>query len=194
MPLQAQLFGPLHISDDNQPLALPPSRGARGLLAYLLLHLDQSKERTAIITDLWPNQDETRSRRALTRALGHIRRSFPSLIETTEEQILISAGSVKVDYQQFLELTEAAGTLANLTADHLNSVLELYQGELCDDVYDDWVLIPRERARETYLHTLETLVRAEKAAGRFDHSLSLAQRLAASVPLRESVHQEIMRL
>jgi predicted ATPase/DNA-binding SARP family transcriptional activator len=194
MPFQAQLFGPLRISDGDQVLVLPPSRGSRDLLAWLLLHIDQPKERTAIITVLWPEQDESRGRRALTRALGRVRRALPGLIETNEEDVRIPAAAVQVDYRRFLDITETKSGLSLLSPALLHEAADLHRGDLLEDVYDDWALIPREQAREKHLYILETLMRQEKAAGRYDQAIGLAQRLAAADPLRETVHQEIMRL
>ena len=70
----------------------------------------------------------------------------------------------------------------------------MYRGDLLEGFYDDWVLLERERQRETYQQALERLVQLNKSTRRYPNALEAALKLTIADPLRESAQREVMRL
>jgi two-component SAPR family response regulator len=59
--------------------------------------------------------------------------------------------------------------------------------------YDDWLVIDRERQRQTRLHALEEMSRWYVGTARFDNAIEAALQAIAGDPLRESAHRCLMR-
>ncbi|MBE7530214.1 MAG: AAA family ATPase [Chloroflexi bacterium] len=197
--MKAFLFGPLRLEDDQQrPLPLPPTADSRTLLAYLLLYADQLHGRSHLAALLKPDESEEKARRALTQALWHVRRILPAdAIHTPADAVQLDAAHIQRDITAFDTLMADVLTADQLTpvqATQLAQGIALYRADLLLDLYDDWVYLPREQRRERYLHGLELLAGWEKQNGRFSAALNYILTLTQADPLRESAHQEAMRL
>ncbi len=196
--LTIHLLGTFSIEKDGCPLPLPVSVQARHLLAYLALFCTRNHPRNLLIGIFWPEEPEERARRALSQALWHIRRLFPDLVKADAETVAISTqGEVWIDTQAFEQGLQdwlntnplpEAGRVALLETSHL------YRGDLLEGLYDDWVLIERQRLMEQYHQVLARLLMAEKFSGKFEQALEYALQLLKSDPLREDIHREVMRI
>ncbi len=91
-------------------------------------------------------------------------------------------------------ILEQVAPVGKVAGDVIGRAVSLYQGDLLEGLYDDWILVERERLREKYLHALEYLIGAEKAAGHLQQALEHALQLVKADPYRESIHREVMRL
>ncbi|MCF6277126.1 MAG: AAA family ATPase [Anaerolineales bacterium] len=196
--LRVQLFETMSISLDGNEISLPGSSVARRLLAYLLLNDQRTHARPILAGLFWPDVSESRARRALSQAVWHIRRRFPSLLDGSNEFVAISSQlSVWKDVDAFLNLVspylETGMTTEPERAD-LERALALYRGDLLEGIYDDWVLLERERLHEFYLQTLTQLGLLEKSSGNYLKALELVQKLINANPLQEASHREAMRL
>ncbi|MCB8965808.1 MAG: AAA family ATPase [Ardenticatenaceae bacterium] len=197
--MKATLFGSLNLEDDQQrPFPLPPSANGRTLLAYLLLHADQAHGRSHLATLLAPDDSEDKARRALTQALWQIRRALPDgAILTIGDTVQLDGASVVRDVAAFDDLMNTALTTETVTpaqAARLAAGAALYRADLLNDIYDDWVYLPREQRRERYLRALELLAAWEKQNGRFSAALDYILKLTQTDPLRESAQREALRL
>lgn len=197
--MKAILFGPLRLEDHRQrPFPLPPSTNGRALLAYLLLHADQPHGRSHLAALLAPDDSEEKARRALTQALWQVRRALPDgAIHATGDAVLLDGAFVERDLAHFDRLLADALTAEALTptlAAQLAEGVALYRADLLSDFYHDWVYLPREQRRERYLRALELLAAWEKQNGRFSAALDHILQLTQADPLRESAHQEALRL
>ncbi|MBM2842407.1 MAG: hypothetical protein HW404_244 [Anaerolineales bacterium] len=74
----------------------------------------------------------------------------------------------------------------------LEEAAALYQGDLLQDLYDDWVLPERDRWREQLLTCLARLVDLHRRRGEFPQAITNAERLLALEPLREDAVRRLM--
>lgn len=200
--IRVNLFGAMTLYCGDEQLDFSGSTTARSLLAYLLLNRAHPQSRIRIAGQFWPDMDEARSRRSLTQALWRIRNLLPDHLITDAQQIHIPvSSSLTVDVEDFEALTDSCSRFDVIlqeekfaNAHSLRQAVDIYCGELLEGFYEDWVLVERERLRELYLRTLESLIEIEKARGAYDAALECAQKLAAVDPFREAAHREVMRL
>lgn len=192
--LRIQLFGPLQIKRHGRTLPLPPSRAARSLLAWLLLHPEKQHARAALLGVFWPDMPEADARRALTQALWQIRRAAPDLVQADRASISLNPDTaVFTDALTFRKLLHP-GQPPETAPERLRQAVELAQGELLEGFYDDWIFPEREQLREQYLQALGQLAQIEKQNGRYRQALAAISQINQSDPLRESAWQERMRL
>lgn len=197
--MKAILFGPLRLEDEQQrPCPLPPTANGRTLLAYLLLHADQAHGRSPLAALLAPDDSEEKARRTLTQALWQVRRALPDeAILTSGDIVQLNSAFIERDVADFDRLMASvlvAESVTSVLAAQLTAGIALYNADLLNDCYDDWVFLPREQRRERYLYALELLAGWEKQNGRLPASLDYILKLTQADPLRESAHREAMRL
>jgi len=189
---------------DSQLPALP-TRRARSLLAYLVLHRDRPVHRDLLCGLLWGEHPETEARKALRTTLWRIR----SVLEPKEEDrgtflrmdgphvTFPGTGEVWVDALEFEACVErrafdAPGALSPEATGRLYHAVSLYQGDLLDGIYDDWCLFDRERFSLAYLGVLERLMTHHKSQGQWLAAISFGRQLLRKDPIREHVHRELM--
>lgn len=131
-----------------------------------------------VIDWVWPQAGEDSARERLSSVLGRLRRAAGRpLIARGAEGLVLANGS-----QSDLSAFSAAGSAA-LQALALNdprapalgsSALGLYGGVLLPgDLYADWAVAPREKARSLYLRLLDLL--AQEAASRGDTARAVSR-------------------
>jgi DNA-binding SARP family transcriptional activator/DNA-binding transcriptional ArsR family regulator len=189
--LHITTFGGLQIERDGPPLDLP-SRTARHLLAYLILHHDRSLARDLLGGTFWPDRSNALARRALSQALWQIR----TALGPSADRVVAEPEHVTFTLQpgDRLDVTDFETAIRSDDPAQLREAVALYQADFLEGCYADWALLERERLREQYLAALERLVVLHKRRGDFEAALQLAQQLVAADPLRETAHQECMRL
>lgn len=186
----------------------PCGRPAQTLLAYLLLHRNRLHRREVLAGVLWGEASEERARGALRTTLWRLRRAIePAGVPTGRYLVTTSQGEVGirmsaevwVDVAAFEEAVAKAvagrpEVLQEEDAAQLELALRLYEGELLEGFYDDWVLRERERLRALYLQALACLMHSAAARNDLKAAIGHGRRLLLEDPLRESVHREVMRL
>jgi predicted ATPase/DNA-binding SARP family transcriptional activator len=197
--LRIRLLGEFSLVYDDQPVTTVNTARLQSLLAYLLLHRARHLRRSVLAGLLDPDAPEARARHALSHAIWQLRRSLPDLIESDHDSVGLSpAVTLWVDALEFERLAaphiqETAGTSPEACAD-LRQAVQLYRGDLLEGLYDDWLLVERERLHELYLQALESLARLEQAAGRYQAALEAALALSLADPLRGSARRLVMQL
>ncbi len=91
-----------------------------------------------------------------------------------------------MDAIEFERLASDAATQA--------AAVDLYAGDLLEDVYDDWIVTERERLRTLYLQTLHDLVAANRSARNNVAALGYACRFLATEPWREDMVRQAMAI
>ncbi|TVR52752.1 MAG: hypothetical protein EA421_12925 [Gemmatimonadales bacterium] len=203
--LRIRLFGGLEVCQGDSQLPALPTRRARSLLAYLVLHRDRPVHRDLLCGLLWGEHPETEARKALRTTLWRIR----SVLEPQEEdrgtflrmdgpQVTFpGTGDVWVDALEFEGCVErrafdAPGALSPEATGRLYRAVSLYQGDLLDGIYDDWCHFDRERFSLAYLGALERLMTHHKSQGQWLAAISFGRQLLRKDPIREHVHRELM--
>jgi DNA-binding SARP family transcriptional activator/energy-coupling factor transporter ATP-binding protein EcfA2 len=155
------------------------------MLALLVLQRGKPMTRESLAFTLFPDVDESAALGELRRYLYLINKAMPP--RAGEPWIVADADVVRwnesagalVDVVEFERLSENAATQAR--------AVELYAGDLLEDVYDDWVLAERERLRTRYLGVLGELLERYRAERAYPAAIACAKRILATDPWREDV-------
>ena len=205
--LRVSLLGTARVALDPVPGELRLTRQALALLAYLVLHRNRRFSRDVLATVFWGEHDERHARCCLNTAFWRLRCVLePRRAQRGRYLIVTPAGDVGFDpsseYSLDAEVFESlvAGPLAKPSdaldaadADALQRAVALYTGELLEGFYDEWALEERRRIHRLYTEALSRLMAFHAGRGATDASLACARRLLHDDPLREEVHQVMMR-
>ncbi len=183
------------------------TRSLQTLLAYLILQRHRRHPREVLSGLFWGDQPEYRARGCLNTALWRLRRLLePSgvprgmyLINTPQGEIGFNRKSaywldVEVLEECANRVVGQSATPAPADVQAIDGAVRLYQGELLEGFYADWVLAERERVRTLYLDSLTWLMRHHIASPLPEQGVAYGQRILRHDPLREEVHRELIRL
>jgi len=208
--LLIHLLGRFEASLHAQPLTGFHSDKVRALLAYLCIEADRPHRRERLAGLLWPDLPESSARTNLRHALANLRRVLsdpaPSVavsggaspLQVTRQTVQFdTAEDVWIDAVELLAKLEASpGTLTSL-----EEAVALYRGELLEGfslsesvLFEEWLLLQRERFGRLALDALHRLVEGCMLQGEYDRALIHAWRQVALGPLRERAHRQLMRL
>jgi DNA-binding SARP family transcriptional activator len=131
-----------------------------------------------------------RAQANLRTALWRIRQADTRLVATVHDHVRLGS-QVGVDVHDSLAQAE------RLLSDHEELAAEDARVEpLTQDLLpgwdDDWLLLERERVRQTHLHALEALSVRLCACGRFHRAVEAGLAAVAAEPLRESAHNVLI--
>jgi DNA-binding SARP family transcriptional activator len=160
------------------------SSPAQKMLALLALRGPAS--RAAVAGTLWPEVAETvafgRLRTVLWRLAG-----IRWVVDSRLGDLLLAA-SVSVDVHR---MYDSARRVLGGAWDARGP--EVFEKDLLPQWYDDWLIIDRERIRQTRLHALETLSALLLAQGRHAKAVDAALAAVRADPLRESAHRAVIQ-
>jgi DNA-binding SARP family transcriptional activator len=191
-PVRLCALGTLRLITDQRITAITSPAPAL-LLGYLICHAanGQPIARSRLAGSLWPDVTEARARRNLTDTLYRLRRAIGVAIADRmlrSDDDMIALSDVTIDVAEFRRLAASAQAADWQTA------LNLYTGDLLDDLDADWLLAPREHLHEVFLTTLERVCVADVESGHLSKALTVAQLWVESDPLSEAAHATAMRL
>jgi len=191
MTLRIHLFGLMRCDVDGAALRLPPRAKLISAWAYLLLHADNPVPRAALAFTIWPDQPEREARASLRRGLHRLQSVLPP--PPADRPWLLLDGDL-VRWNREADVWIDVWAFAALLRDdsRLEEAAALYQGDLLQDLYDDWVLPERDRWREQLLTCLARLVDLHRRRGEFPQAITIAERLLALEPLREDAVRRLM--
>lgn len=202
--LEVRLFGGFSLSYGGHALPPLPSRQARSLFAWLVLHPGRSQPRTALADRFWPDVAESRARRRLSHALWQIQDCLGEgapdhgyLLTVADAVTFDAASPYWSDVEEFekrLDRVDDAGVVDEAGLRNLVRCVELFQGDLLAGSYEPWVMAEQQRLHQRYVNALSHMVDACKQRGNFTQALTFARRLTHQEPLREDAHREVMRL
>jgi len=181
-------FGSLQISGES--VLLIKGDKVRSLLAYLILNPRRLHRRELVAELLWQNSPPERVRRNLSDTLHRLQNEIvPDLIQIEADSI-----SLQLSDNLWVDVWEFDSLILGNTPDDLQKAIDLYQGDLLPDIYDDWVLAERELRRSQYLSALEVVANQLEVDGKLQQALLFARRLILAEPLHEPAHQTYLRL
>ncbi len=188
--LRLDLFGTLRLWRDDSPLELATPPKTLHLLAYLLIHRHTGLTRNQVAFALWPDRPEAEARGQLRRYLYRLRQLLPegSWLKMRGDQVQWNTAS---DYWLDVEEFERLG---HGKPDQLEASLKLYTDDLLADLYEDWVIIERERLRALYFENLSRLIDFYREEQVYDRAIACAQQILKREPLQENIVRELMRL
>jgi DNA-binding SARP family transcriptional activator len=206
--LHINLFGRVRVTLDDWRTEIRLTRGTQALLAYLLIHRDRLNPREVLAGIFWGDNSQANARTSLNTALWRLRSVLePPGVTPGTYLVGINSGEVGFNPDTPLELDIAIfedrvrqvlalpfNTTAESDVLELEQVLRLYQGDLLEGFYEDWVLRERERLRSLYLKSLRYLLRYDIFHTQYEKGLIHGQQILDLDPLQEEIHREIMRL
>jgi len=213
--LSLALFGPLHFTIDDRPLAAFESDKVRALLIYLVLEAERPQARVTLAEMFWPEQPERAGRHNLRQALFNLRQTLgdqtaqrPFLLIGRDTVQFNGASDHTVDATAFGALIAACDAHRHrrlescaTCAGRLAAALELYRGDflaqfsLADSAaFEEWSLLKRERYGQAAFHALTTLATFYELRGDYPRACELAQRQLALDPWREIAYRQLMRM
>ena len=190
--IQILLLGHGSIFIAGAPAKLPKRATTLAMLAMVALGRGRPVARDALAFALFPDVNEAVAARELRRYLWRVARALPAradrplLIVDSETIRWNLAGPAFVDALEFERL--AAETAMRATA------VDLYAGDLLEDVYDDWIVPERERLRAIYLQALYDLVATNRSTRNNVAALGYARRFLATEPWREDMVRQAMAI
>lgn len=190
--LRVHLLGQFHIFHDAQPLKFSAPPKTLPLLAFLLLHSEHPIPRETLAFTLWPDETEADARANVRRHLYHLTRVLPPARDDAPWLILDAEtaqwnphADYWLDVAEFKRLSQAHAWA---------EAVELYGGDLLENVYDDWLFYPREQLRTLYFADLNQLILHCRAERDYIRAIAYARRLLTHDPLREDTVRQLMAL
>ena len=194
------LFGPARVSvgPDGQDLKI--GRSALSLLVFLAIHAERPLTREAVAAELWPDCELGKGRSRLSTAIWRLRKALAgvgcedALIADRDGSLGLAPGvHSQVDINRFQGLARAwlddpDGSRCPVEPAHA------LPGEPLAGWYDVWALSTRVRLEDLRERCLTLLLEKQIEEGQDAPAVETAEALLTCDPLREDIHQALMRL
>jgi non-specific serine/threonine protein kinase len=187
VPFILRLFGSFDVQINGHPLPRLRTQKGRWLLALLVLRQGRQAERSWLAGVLWPESSESQALANLRLSLTDLRRALGAeatrLHAPTPRALRFDLAGAWVDVAAFDAAILRHDTSAQETA------IAVYRGDLLEGCEEDWLLPERQRRKEAYLSTLETL--AAHASSPAD-TMNLLRRVISIEPTRETSQRALL--
>ena len=179
------------------------------LFCYLLIHRKRSYSREFLASLLWQHNSTAQSRAYLRRTLWQLKQTLKNKFDTSLADSLLH---VKPDWIQVnpeaviwldLELFERGFVEAEKIPEKqmnedciedLQHTLDLYEGDLLENYYQEWCLTERERFRHQYLVMLDKITNYYESRGCYETALTYAEQKVVFDRVNENTHMQLMKL
>lgn len=200
LPVELRLLGSFQLTLHGKPLSGLVSGKAKALLAYLALEGGMC-ERSRLAGLLWSDLSEEDARRNLRVEIAKLRHWLEPYLQITHTQVGLNPGNpLWLDVRLF---EEQAARLASLPIGQrvasAQAAAEVYRGELLSGfqvraapLFEEWLVIRRERLRQVALDTLDALMLAAERQQDWKSGLLAARQSLAIDPWRELSHSQLM--
>jgi DNA-binding SARP family transcriptional activator len=198
MVVELTLFGGFEARlATGQAIDLPGQKD-RALLAILALPAGTTRSRDKLANLLWSDRGDQQARDSLKHSLTRLRQCLepagPSLITADRQSVKLDAIAIASDVATFERL------LGDGTPDSLEKAAALYRGDLLegigirDPAFEDWLLVERQRLRQSAEDALTTSMTQAMADGSLERAATSARRLLTLDPLRETAYRALMQI
>jgi DNA-binding SARP family transcriptional activator len=201
--LQISLFGTFQLYAHSAILTTVNTPRLQALLAYLVLHRGVRQSRQHLAFLLWPDSTDAQARSNLRTLLHRLRAALPdpdTFLTIDSQSVCWQADApFTLDVVEF-EKALAQAASARQTGDAktlrvaLERAVEIYQGDLLPDCYDEWVLTERDRLQQLAFAALEHLIEHLEQHRDYTAAIAYARRLLQLDSLREPTYLSLMRL
>lgn len=193
-PITVRMLGPMRISRDGAPVALPASRKVRALFAYLAL-APRPVSRSQLCELLWdvPNDPRGELRWCLSKIRSLVDAGGRRRVCTRKDTIWLDLADCFVDVIEIARATEEGFEI--LSPEGQRSLAALFDGDFLDGleidrspVFNGWLTAQRRRLRACHAALLENLagsVPDDEAFGYLDKWVQLA-------PFDQRVHRTLL--
>ena len=207
--LAISMLGSMRVALDGEPVTRFRGDTARALLSYLAMHPGTTFRRVVLAGLLWPDHPEVEARvnlRRLRTAIADQDASPPFLIATRTTLSFDPESDHWLDVTAFDEALAETQSHAHSRlegcvscAQRLSEAVELYRGDflqgfsLDSALFEEWMVVERERLHQQALEALGHLAACHEESGEYGQALAYARRQVELEPWRESAHRQWMR-
>ena len=202
--LKVRLFGTGQATFLDRPLIGFSNQQAWLLLCYLLLNKLHPQNRERLAAVFWGDQPAQVARKNFRNTLWRLRQMLSLTGMRPEDYLHVNEESIS--FLQYapcwldVDAFESAGHWANLPAADLQpahvkemeDAVDLYGGDLLENIYEDWCIYDRERLRMLNLNMLNKLMVYYGTAGSFETGLRFGERILCYENTREDIHRQMM--
>jgi DNA-binding SARP family transcriptional activator/predicted ATPase len=191
--LRLALLGKPKFERNGQPVPGLTSIKGQALLAYLAV-TRQPHSRSALAGLLWSDMPEEVARTNLRVTLSQLRKAVGDVVIGARHSVEFNRHSNTWLDVEALENAASSGT-------DLAAAADLYRGDFLADFYvpeaelfEEWVVVERERLRRLALSMLGTVADSALAQGHWAVGINAARRLLSIEPWHEGGHQQLMKV
>jgi len=164
-----ELFGRFKITADGLAITEDAfkTRKISGVLKYILLNTEKAVSREILAGILWPESDEKSAFASLRVALSELRKVLATcnmafdganalICENKSGFYISNVNELIFDTTEFVALYKQYRSSPDKgdrnRTDLLEKMIQLYHGDLLEDnLYDDWLMVPREHYRAIFV-------------------------------------------
>ncbi|MCA1954390.1 MAG: tetratricopeptide repeat protein [Anaerolinea sp.] len=212
--LQLFLLGGFRLLLDGKVVSLDADK-SKALLAYLALEGATPQPRARLAALLWSDQSEEKASHSLRQTLSGLRKALgeteeSSFLQITREEVQLNLQApIETDavcFERNLDKALYATRRESLGRQRLDvraliHVVDAYEGTLLSgislsgsDLFEEWLLIERERFERKAIEALTLLADYYQRRGQFGQARQLAERLVRIAPWDEHAHALLIRL
>jgi DNA-binding SARP family transcriptional activator len=188
-----------------------PLKRALKILAYLASSKDFQAPRDDLVAALWPEDDEERIARNFHPTLSHLRRAFHEAWEEVRgaparTPLVFVHDTYRLNPEivwevDVVELSSAGERGRGVVGEDPEAAVRIWRqavdrvrGPFLAGIYDAWTEPLRERYQRRWLDLLRELADLYLRLDRFTEAVDAYRRVLIEDPLREPVHQALMRV
>ncbi len=204
-----ELFGGLQVKkEDGTKFDIHwVSRKTKSLFCYLIVNRKMPISKDLLIENFWPDFGVKEARHNLQTSITFIRNALKGILqcELPKKEIILYKDSCygwnpmisfKVDTEEFDNLIETARGIENKDTIKPYKIsqkaLEIYKGDYCADLYDQWCDEKRIYYREMVCQLLKKMAEFQFSKKKFEQSLNLYRQALSFDKLDETIYQGIM--
>jgi WD40 repeat protein/DNA-binding SARP family transcriptional activator len=203
--LQIYTLGGLRLVAKDKPVTSLETRKVEALLVYVACTA-RPQPREVLADLLWEERSQERAQGNLRVALASLRKHLEAYVDITRDTVALKPGApVWLDVREVekgLDEVQARGGITSLAAaGHVESILDLYQGDFLEGfsvrqsrAFEEWMLREQERLHHLVVASLHDLVEYELREGNYPEGIAHATRLLELDPLMEAAHRQMMQL
>jgi DNA-binding SARP family transcriptional activator len=200
--IDCRILGPLEVSVDGRVIEIGGPR-LRALLVILLLRADEVVPRDVLVRELWGEQPPDGAQHTLDVYVSRLRKALDPaadgpVVVTRPGAYSLRLTDGRLDVNLFEHLVEEgksalAANAPDQAAAKFRAALELWRGpQLADLANGTGPRADVTRLEELRLGAIEDRIEADLALGRHEDVVAELQVLAATYPLRERLHGQLM--
>jgi DNA-binding SARP family transcriptional activator len=203
--IELRTFGALDLrgSDGREFRAVLAQPKRLALLAYLAAAAPRTPDASAaptfhrrdtLLALFWPDQDATRARASLSRAVHYLRASLG-------DAVLVSRGDEELGVDTDLISCDATRFRNELSKGRLAEALELYRGDFVEGFFlsdvpelDRWIERERRRFRDSAADAARSLSKSAESSGDVAMALHWAKQASSNAPYDEPDARRVLML
>ncbi len=191
MSLYLHLFGVMRLADGERAINPAPLPKCAALLAYLALNEGRFVPRKEVAFKLWPDDEED-------VALGRLRRHLHELMGALPlgevPWILVDRANVGWNTQAPWANDVARFDRCIGTVNLLGEAVAIYDGDLAEDLEEEWLEPYRRRYRQRAVEALEALCAQAWLEHDANAAIGCMRHLLSIDPLRENAVRRLMAM